>query len=70
MRRVIGMAAMAALLTGARFISPAYAAADRAIPSWEGRAVLRLNGGASFPVGNFGDAFSTGYDLADRSDTV
>jgi opacity protein-like surface antigen len=31
------------------------------IPDWEGRAVIRLNGGVSFPVGNFGDAFNTGY---------
>src|SRR5262249_7386938 len=61
MRRVIGMAVMAALLIGARFTSPAFAATEREIPSWEGRAVIRLNGGASFPVGNFGDAFNTGY---------
>jgi len=55
------MVAMAALLTGVWFTSAARAATERTIPSWEGRALLRLNGGASFPAGNFGDAFNTGY---------
>jgi opacity protein-like surface antigen len=41
--------------------SPARADTDRAVPSWEGRAVIRVNGGLSFPVGNFGDAFNTGF---------
>ncbi len=33
----------------------------RPVPNWDGRAVLRLHGGVSFPTGNFGDAFQTGF---------
>jgi len=31
------------------------------MPSWDGRAVLRLHGGASFPMGNFGSSYQTGF---------
>jgi opacity protein-like surface antigen len=61
MQRLVRMTAMAVLLVLAGSVSPATAATERTIPSWEGRAVLRLNGGVSFPVGNFGNAFNTGY---------
>ena len=36
-------------------------AARRPMPSWDGRAVLRLHGGASFPMGNFGSSYQTGF---------
>jgi opacity protein-like surface antigen len=36
-------------------------AASRQMPSWDGRAVLRLHGGASFPLGNFGSLYQTGF---------
>ena len=36
-------------------------AAPRRVPSWDGHAVLRLHGGASFPMGNFGNSFQTGF---------
>jgi opacity protein-like surface antigen len=36
-------------------------AATRRVPSWDGHAVLRLHGGASFPLGNFGSSFQTGF---------
>src|SRR5437667_10337008 len=39
----------------------AHAAARRPMPSWDGRVVLRLHGGASFPMGNFGSAYQTGF---------
>ena len=45
----------------ATLAAPAHADTDRTIPSWEGRAVIRLNGGVSFPIGNFGYAFNTGF---------
>jgi Outer membrane protein beta-barrel domain len=39
----------------------ACAAARRPMPSWDGRVVLRLHGGASFPMGNFGSTYQTGF---------
>jgi opacity protein-like surface antigen len=36
-------------------------AASRRVPSWDGRAVLRLHGGASFPMGNFGNGYQSGF---------
>lgn len=36
-------------------------AASRRMPSWDGRAVLRVHGGASFPLGNFGNGYQTGF---------
>lgn len=36
-------------------------AASRRVPSWDGRAVLRVHGGASFPMGNFGSSYQTGF---------
>ncbi len=38
-------------------------AASRRMPSWDGRAVVRLHGGASFPMGNFGSNFQTGFGV-------
>jgi len=36
-------------------------ATTRRVPSWDGHAVLRLHGGASFPLGNFGSSYQTGF---------
>lgn len=41
--------------------APVTAHAAPAKKGIEGRAVVRLHGGVSFPVGNFGDGFSTGF---------
>ena len=38
-------------------------AASRRMPSWDGRAVVRLHGGGSFPIGNFGSDFQTGFGV-------
>ena len=57
----VAVTAITTLAMLAATASHAQAANDRTIPSWEGRAVLRLNGGVSFPIGNFGDAFNTGF---------
>lgn len=49
------------LSVAAALSAPALAATKAAGPTFENRAVIRLHGGVSFPVGNFGDAFSTGF---------
>lgn len=52
----------AALISLAASSAPRQAlAARRPMPSWDGRAVIRLHGGASFPMGNFGSSFQTGF---------
>jgi opacity protein-like surface antigen len=62
MRPRIAFSFFIALAVLASVSAPTQAfAASRQIPSWDGRAVLRVHGGASFPMGNFGNSYQTGF---------
>jgi len=62
MQRRATLSFLAALAALAAASAPLQAdAASRRVPSWDGHAVLRLHGGASFPIGNFGNSFQTGF---------
>jgi hypothetical protein len=53
---------LVALVALAAASAPLHArAGTRAMPNWDGRAVIRLHGGASFPIGNFGSSYQTGF---------
>ena len=57
-----GLRVLALSIYGAFFCLASHAqAAPERTASFEGKAVVRVHGGISFPVGNFGDAFSTGF---------
>src|SRR6476659_9552975 len=62
MRPIGTLSVFVALTALAVSVAPSRAqAASRRMPSWDGRAVVRLHGGGSFPIGNFGSDFQTGF---------
>jgi outer membrane protein with beta-barrel domain len=64
MRPQTALPVIVALAALAFTCAPSHAdAATRRVPSWDGRAVLRAHGGVSFPIGNFGSGYQTGFGV-------